>query len=68
MQIERAMANNELITVDGELWVRSLSARYGRCSLTGDPVRISDRVYIPQNAGRHAGSHPRQRIPVVWEH
>ena len=51
MQIERASANNEVITVDGDLWVRALSARNGRCSLTGDPVRIGDRVYIQQNPG-----------------
>ena len=57
-EIERTSADNEVIKVDGELWVRALSARYGRCSLTGNPVRIGDRVYIPQNAGHH----PRQRI------
>ena len=50
MEVERASANNELIKIDGELWVRVVSARYGRCLLTGDPVRIGDRVYIPQNA------------------
>ena len=58
MEIERASANDELIKVDGELWVRVVSARYGRCLLTGDAVRIGDQVYIPQNAGHY----PRQRI------
>ena len=47
-----------VIKVDGELWVRALSARYGQCLLTGDPVRIGDRVYIRQNARFHW----RQRI------
>jgi hypothetical protein len=51
MKIERASANSEVIEVDGEPWVRVLSARDDRCLLTGDPVRIGDRVYIPQNAG-----------------
>ena len=58
MQIELASANDGLITVDGELWVRALSAHYGRCLLTGDPVRPGDRVYVPQKAGRER----RQRI------
>ena len=53
MEIEWASANDELIKVDGELWVRVVSARYGRCLLTGDPVRIGDRIYIPQNARHH---------------
>ena len=47
MQIELASANDGLITVDGELWVRALSAHNGRCLLTGDPVRPGDRVYVP---------------------
>jgi hypothetical protein len=58
MKIERGSADNGLIKVDGELWVRVVSARYGRCLLTGDPVRIGDHVYIRQN-GRY---HWRQRI------
>ena len=53
MQIERESTNHGLITVDGELWVRALSAHYGRCLLTGDPVRPGDRVYVPQKTGRH---------------
>ena len=58
MKIERASAHTGVINVDGKLWVRALSARDGRCSLTGDPVRIGDRVYVPQKSG-----HPRfQRI------
>ena len=59
MKIERAIGNDGLVKVDGELWVRARSARDGRCSLTGDPVRIGDQVYIPQNA---AGRPARQRI------
>jgi hypothetical protein len=42
-----------VIKIDGALWVRALSARYGRCLLTGDPVRTGDRVYVPQKTGRH---------------
>ena len=58
MRIERATANNEVITVDGDLWVRALSAHCGRCSLSGDPVRIGDPVYIQRKPGRRW----RQRI------
>ena len=43
MKIERT--NDGLIKVDGELWVRCVSARYGRCLLTGIPLRIGDSVY-----------------------
>ena len=53
MEIERASENDGLIKIDGGPWVRVLSARDGRCFLTGDPVRVGDRVYIPQNAKHH---------------
>ena len=65
MQIERASANNDVITVDGKLWVRTLSARYGRCALSGDPVRIGGRVYVQQNRRRRW--RPRILASVVEE-
>ena len=62
MKIKRATENDGLIKIDGGPWVRVLSAREGRCFLTGDPVRVGDRVYIPQNAV-HQG---RPRILARW--
>jgi len=65
MKIKRATENDGLIKIDGGPWVRVLSAREGRCFLTGDPVRVGDRVYIPQNAGRHG--RPRILASAVEE-
>ena len=70
MKIERATENDTLIKIDGGPWVRVLSARDGRCFLTGDPVRIGDRIYIPQNARYHGrlrilASAVEERLGVV---